>query len=89
MITIVLPAEMIPDGTQVRKEKGEVLYVLKKRIEVFMPKQEDRKVFFTDDFMFLVGDSISGISIRTKLAIDFQSIDDSINFLEDLIGRGE
>jgi len=83
MITIVLDAHRIPDGTEVRKLTGQKVYVLQRQLKIYMPGE--RKDANFDGFVFLTSDrSINGYPDTNKFAIDLPD-EDAVEFVEKLL----
>jgi hypothetical protein len=75
MITIILPASRIPDGTTVRKLTGTTAYTLQREIKVYMASGLDKPSSIkTEGVVFLVGEkgSINGYADTTKFALDME-----------------
>lgn len=88
MITLILEAGRIPDGTTVRKPTGERQYTLRKELRVYLPDNDRRPVTFPD-VVFLIGESyVNGVYPTTKLAIDLDE-DEAIQFLTDEVENAE
>lgn len=89
MVTLILEAGRIPDGTVVHKPTGEKQYTLRKELRVYLPDNDRRPVTFPD-VVFLVGDSyVNGVYPTTKLAVDFDDEDEAIEFLTELAKTAE
>jgi hypothetical protein len=83
MITLVLEASRIPDGTKVRKVTGQQEYVLQRELKVYIPG--DTRQIRTEGIVFLTSDrSINGYPDTTKFAIDLGE-DEAIEMLEGMI----
>lgn len=84
MITIILPASRIPDGTTVRKVTGSTPYTLQREIKVYMAPGLDKPApIKTEGVVFLVGEggSINGYADTTKFALDMDE-DDALEMLQ-------
>lgn len=76
MITLVLEASRIPDGTKVRKVTGQTEYVLQRQLKVYMPKGSENVEVKTEGVVFLTSDrSINGYPDTTRFAIDLDEWD--------------
>lgn len=87
MLSIILPAAEIPDGTTVRKITGQQTFTLHRELKVFTVDSlpdgaAPRQVVASPGIMYLLGNSINAIRDDTRLVIDFQTPDDAIQFLQ-------
>lgn len=83
MITIVLEAGRIPEGTKVRKVTGTTFYTLQRSVNVYMPG--DNRKITTEGMVFLFGDNaINGYPVSTKFALDLNDRD-ALEFLQTLL----
>lgn len=83
MITIIVDAARIPNGTTVRKVNGSNTYTLQREIKVYMP--EDNRKIEAKGIVFLVGESaINGYPESTRFAVDLDE-DDAFDFLKKVI----
>lgn len=90
MVTLIVEARQIPNGTIVRKVTGQNKYTLQREIKVFMPKDSVPICpIMTQGIVFLYSDrAINGYPDTTKLALDLTP-DDAIRFLEGLKEENE
>ena len=79
-VTLILPADEIPDGTTVRKPTGQVEYILKKSLDLHIPG--DKRTISVHGIVFLVADgSINGMPDTSRLAVDME-LQDAIDLLQ-------
>ena len=89
MITFVLAASRIPDGTHVRKVTGQNEYVLKRTLSIYMPDKHDPQKIETQGVVFLTSEStINGYADTTKFAVDVAD-EDAQDFLQTVLGNDE
>lgn len=87
MITLVVEARRIPDGTTVRKVTGQSKYVLKREITIHMP--DDKRKITTEGMVFLMGESsINGYPESQKFAVDLPD-DEARDFLDRMLEAEE
>jgi len=85
MITFLLDAARIPDGTHVRKVTGQNRYLLKRELKIHMPDREKSQVITSEGVVYLTSDAhISGYPDTTKFAVDVDD-DDAQEFLANLM----
>lgn len=85
MITLIVEANRIPNGTRVRKVSGQNTYIVNHSLKIYVPG--DSREIKTDGIVYLTSEnSINGIPNTTKLAIDIDEAD-AIEFIRGLIGR--
>jgi hypothetical protein len=92
MFTLVLPAKNIPDDTEVRKVTGQVVYRLLKEVKIFgpadVPPEKQKMVITEPDMNYLCGErSINMIHDSLKLAVDFKSLEDMHEFIEESLNH--
>lgn len=80
MVTLIMEAQFIPDGTTVRKITGQMDYTLRKELNIY---GEGQQKIATENVVFLIGDTIKGYPHTTKFAIDLTK-DEAREFLNDL-----
>lgn len=86
MITFILEAKRIPDGTKVRKSTGSNLYTLQREIKIYMPNERS---ITTEGMVFLLGDNaINGYPENHKFAVDVRD-DEAMEFLQTILGEEE
>jgi hypothetical protein len=83
MISITLPAMLIPDDQVVRKVAGVKQYVFKKEIKIW--GAENKIVTPEPGVAFLIAEgNICCVPGTQNLSIDFETPTDAIEFLENL-----
>lgn len=85
MITLVMVAKDIPEDTVVRKVTGRADFTLKRTITIngINHAGKDKAFFAETDTVILMNDhSISVIAGSRKLAIDFQTPQELLEFVE-------
>lgn len=88
MITIILDAEQLKESYHpVRKPTGTNKFWVKKEIKIYHDKEGVKQVIKNEDNLFLVGEegNITIINKDYKVAVDFQTIEESMEFLDELI----
>jgi hypothetical protein len=81
IVTILLSAKDIPDGTEVRKPQGQQKYVLRRELNIHMPGHDPLKIF-NEGIVFLQNDRcISGHPDTARFAMDMDR-EEAIAFLE-------
>ncbi len=82
MVTLILEANRIPDGTRVRKVTGQQDYILQRELKVYMPG--DNRQIKTEGIVFLTSErSINGYPDTTKFAVDLDERD-AIELLQEI-----
>lgn len=90
-LSIVLDARDISDGSEVCKATGSKIYTLRREIRIFKEKKlkdEDiPNITASDGIVFLVSEEgdIKCISETTKLKMNFDSLYDAKDFIEEMI----
>ncbi len=89
MITLVVDAARIPDETTVRRPTGQKEYTLKREIKIHADSSlisVPQGIKCNGDVVFLMSEgNINAVAGTTKLAIDFEDEEQSVDFLEELI----
>lgn len=85
MLSLLLPAKFIPDGTEVRKPTGQVKYNLVRQLTVHYDKAPDKKqVIHTEGVIYLLGDtSACGYPDDRVFAVDFKSPREIVDFCDE------
>jgi len=90
MVTILLKANEFEDGQRVRKATGNKLYILRKSVKLFGTEQPGfpgNVIIAEHGQVFLVNENgdINIIPGDLQLAVDFQSLEESSEFLRNMI----
>ncbi len=84
MVTIILAANDIPNGTVVHKVDGTVPYTLHKDgVKIFDEHEKPLHVAVGQCVLF--GEHLSIVSPKIKLAVDFDEYEHAEEFLSDII----
>lgn len=89
MISLVIRAEYIVDGTEVRKPSGEKKYIVRRSINIFNENGKERTIEAYSGTIFLMptdsdDGSISAFRSDRLLAIDFDDLHEAQEFIESL-----
>jgi hypothetical protein len=79
-ISFIVLAGSIPDGTRVYKLTGSKSYVLKHTLKIYGEKEQ---VVYNEGVLYLVSNEhIIGIPENTKLRIDFDTVEEAVEWLQ-------
>lgn len=88
-ISLLVPASMITDGTEVCKATGSKPYTLRRKLRIFKDKRikEDiPEITTSDGIVFLVSeDAINCIPETVNLKMSFDSLYEAKEFIEEMI----